>query len=145
MTNNCHSYIETSKLNMFTVSRPDRDQAFIKAVHNVARLRKNINITDHARLQPASRFDLDDYGDSAQKANIFLGIHGTRAVNIQPILSTNLRLPTQLKGVHITGAAFGHGIYFATDWKKSYGYTGHGRSYYGSGGSISNRGFLCFL
>lgn len=146
MTNNRHSYIRNVKiLNMFKVTRPDRDQRFIESVQKVAKMRKNSKISDKARLQPSTRFDIDDYGKSAEQANIFLGIHGTRAVNIQPILRGNLRLPTQLKGVHITGAAFGHGIYFATDWKKSYGYTGHGRSYYGHGGSIANRGFFMFL
>ena len=65
--------------------------------------------------------------------------------DVQPILASNLRLPRSLPGAQITGAAFGHGIYFATDWRKSYGYTGHGNSYWASGGSIRGRGFFMFL
>jgi len=64
---------------------------------------------------------------------------------VAPIIQSHLRLPKSLSGVHITGAAFGHGIYFATDWKKSYGYTGHGNAYYGGGGNIKGRGFFMFL
>jgi hypothetical protein len=52
-------------------------------------------------------------------------------------------MPKSLKGVHITGSAFGQGVYFATDWRKSHGYTGDG--YYGGGGSIKKRGFFMFL
>jgi hypothetical protein len=104
-----------------------------------------VRYTDRARLQPTSRPDLGSFSDIAAQTNVFLGIHGTRPVNVHPIIKSDLRLPRQLKGVHITGAAFGHGIYFATDWKKSYGYTGHGRAYYGNGGQIGGRGFFMFL
>ena len=86
---------------------------------------------------------MSDISDWYSDANICVGIHGTRAVNVQPILASNLRLPKALKGVHITGSAFGHGIYFATDVKKSHGYTGGG--IYGGGGGIKGRGFFMFL
>ncbi len=147
MSNNRHSYLR-GKLkikNMFQIERPVQDQAFVNAVTELAHKRKNTRYTDRARLQPTTRPDLGDLGDIAAKTNIFLGIHGTRPVNVHPIVKSNLRLPRQLKGVHISGAAFGHGIYFATDWKKSYGYTGHGHAYYGSGGQIGGRGFFMFL
>src|SRR5690606_29131781 len=107
--------------------------------------RASARLAERARLQPLRRSDLADIGDWAGAANVFLGIHGTRAVNIAPILASNLRLPRSLPGAQITGAAFGHGIYFATDWRKSYGYTGHGSSCWTSGGSIRNRGFFMFL
>ena len=147
MSNNRHSYLR-SKLkvkNMYAVERPKQDQLFVDAVTELAKKRKRVTYKDRARLQPSSRPDLGSFADIAAQANVFVGIHGTRPVNVHPIIKSNLRLPRQLKGVHITGAAFGHGIYFATDWKKSYGYTGHGRAYYGSGGQISGRGFFMFL
>ena len=121
-----------------------QDAAFEAAVTQLAHRRKG-RFQHRARLQPSRRPDLGDFTDVAKQANVFLGIHGTRAVNGHPLMKTNLRLPRQLQGVHISGAAFGHGIYFATDWKKSYGYTGHGNACYGGGGQISGRGFFMFL
>jgi poly [ADP-ribose] polymerase len=49
--------------------------------------------------------------------------HGTRTANMPGILSTHLRLPNQLKGVHITGAMFGSGLYFADQSTKSSQYS----------------------
>ena len=147
MSNNRHDYIK-GKLNIkniFEVQRPDRDAKFIEAVERVATRNDKKRINDRARLQPLRRTDLVDIIEYADAANVFLGIHGTRAVNIHPILAGNLRLPNSLPGAQITGAAFGHGIYFATDWRKSYGYTGHGNSCWAHGGGIKGRGFFMFL
>lgn len=146
MSNDRHDYIKGKLVikNLFEVRRPDRDDAFAKAVEAVASKRAG-KVAQQARLQPARRADLTDLGERARLANVFLGVHGTRAVNIHPILAADLRLPRSLPGAQITGAAFGHGIYFATDWRKSYGYTGHGNSYWANGGGIRNRGFFMFL
>ncbi len=147
MSNNRHHYMhgKLTVKNIFEVSRPRCDDLFVKEVGKVAKKNKNKDFSHSARLQPKKRSDISDISDFAKDANVFLGIHGTRAVNVQPILSSNLRLPKQLKGVVITGAAFGSGIYFATDWRKSYGYTGHGNAYYGGGGTVKGRGFFMFL
>jgi hypothetical protein len=146
MSNDRHDYIKGKLVikNLFEVRRPDRDDAFAKAVERVAAKRAG-KVAQQARLQPARRTDLGDLGEQAGRANVFLGVHGTRAVNIHPILAGDLRLPRSLPGAQITGAAFGHGIYFATDWRKSYGYTGHGNSYWANGGGIRGRGFFMFL
>lgn len=146
MTNNRHGYIRgrVRVKNVFSVERPPLDASFVKEARKVAKKYAGKTLT-RARLQPKKRSDVSDISDVYDDANIFLGIHGTRAVNVQPILSSNLRLPKSLKGVHVTGSAFGHGIYFATDVLKSYGYTGHGRAIYGGGGSIARRGFFMFL
>ena len=146
MSNNRHGYIRGKLVieNIFEVVRPDRDAKFVQAVEAVARAREG-KVAEQARLQPKRRTDLAEISDFTRAANVFLGIHGTRAVNLHPILAGNLRLPRSLPGAQITGAAFGHGIYFATDWRKSYGYTGHGNSYWCSGGNISGRGFFTFL
>jgi len=147
MSNNRHGHLrgKATIKNMFTVVRPDRDDAFTAAVKKVAKKRKGETEIVRAGLQPKTRNDVSDIADYYDAANVFLGIHGTRAVNVAPIMQGNLRLPKALKGVHITGSAFGHGIYFATDWKKSWGYTGYSDSYYGSGGSIKGRGAFMFL
>lgn len=79
--------------------------------------------------------------------NVFLGYHGTRAVNVPGIIRENLRFPNQLVGVVITGAMFGPGSYFADDWGKSANYcsTGGGRSLYaGSSGHVSGRRSFMF-
>jgi hypothetical protein len=148
MTRDRHGYIR-GKLaikNIFSIERSSQDTRFLNAVRDLAAKRAKGTLGDvPAGLQPKRRPDISDIGDHARQANVFVGIHGTRAVNVAPIIQSHLRLPKSLSGVHITGAAFGHGIYFATDWKKSYGYTGHGNAYYGGGGNIKGRGFFMFL
>jgi len=146
MSNNRHGYMGRGNarvLNMFAVTRPDRDARFAAEVKRVAKLRKG-RFGLRANLQPR-RTDLGSDGDTYAHANVMLGIHGTRPVNIAPIVGGNFRLPRSLPGAQITGANFGHGIYFASDWRKAYGYTGHGRSYWASGGQIQGRGFFMFL
>ena len=49
--------------------------------------------------------------------------HGTRSANIPAILASNLKMPKTLKGVYITGAMFGPGIYFANSSTKSSQYS----------------------
>lgn len=148
MTKNRHGDISNQKLhikNIFSIER-DIDKTFVAAVNTLAKKNKNTKYGDVAAgLQPKKRSDLSDISDTAKKANVFIGIHGTRGVNISPILQSHLRLPKSLSGVQISGAAFGHGIYFATDWKKSYGYTGHSGRWGNSGGGIASRGFFMFL
>jgi len=147
MSNNRHYYI-SGKLrikNIFEISRPRCDNLFIKEVKKVAEKNKKKSFKHFAGLQPKVRDDISDIVDHYKHANVFVGLHGTRAVNVQPILSSNLRLPRQLKNVVITGAAFGPGIYAATDWRKSYGYTGHGAALYGGGGGVKGRGFFMFM
>lgn len=150
MSNNRHGYLSYQKLNIkniFEVSRPRCDNLFVKETEKVALKNKGKRFSEKAVLQPKKRTDLSDISDYASDANVFLGIHGTRAVNVQPILASDLRLPKHLKGTGVVfaGAAFGPGIYFATDWRKSYGYTGHGSAYYGGGGNVKGRGFFMFL
>jgi hypothetical protein len=147
MTRNRHGHL-SGRLrvkDVFSVSRPDRDKSFVASAQRVAAKNQRVRIANFANLQPRRREDLSDVADVALFANIFLGIHGTRPVNVAPILQGNLRLPKSLPGAQITGAAFGHGIYYATDWKKSHGYTGHGRSYWASGGQIAARKGTFFL
>jgi hypothetical protein len=144
MTNNRHGDLsgKFKVLNIFEVNDKAKRKAYLDRANAIAKARKGAAL-QRAGLQPKKRTDVSDISDIYSDANICIGIHGTRAVNVQPILNSNLRLPKQLKGVHITGSAFGQGIYFATDIKKSHGYTGGGR--YGGSGGISKRGFFMFM
>lgn len=80
--------------------------------------------------------------------NTALLFHGTRSVNVPGIVRENLRFPTELTGVIISGAMFGPGSYFADDWSKSAGYCSNpnsGRySYYGGGGEVKGRRAFMF-
>lgn len=146
MTRNRHGDLSGRPMrihNLFEVTRPDRDARFVAAAQRVGATPKS-NPT-LAGLQPVRRPDLSDISDVAAQANVFLGIHGTRGVNVGPILQSHLRLPKSLKGVTITGAAFGHGIYFATDLGKSWGYTGYSSRWGASGGNLQGRGAFMFL
>lgn len=147
MTRNRHSNVRHMRIrNIFAVERPDRDSRFVNSVKDLAAKRKGQHLGDvKPGLQPPTRPDLGDLKKLASDANLFLGIHGTRGVNIHPIMSTHFRMPQALSGVHITGAAFGGGIYFATDRGKSAQYVGSRHSVYGSGGGLRNRGFFMFL
>lgn len=146
MTNNRHSYTGSKPprlRNVFAIERPDRDARFHAEVKRIAALRKG-HFGLRANLQP-KRSDVDAAtGDLFAQANVAFVIHGTRPVNIAPITQGNFRLPRQLPGAQITGANFGHGIYFASDFRKSYGYTGRG--YWGhGGGDVAGRGCFMFL
>jgi hypothetical protein len=144
MTNNRHSHLRSGFkiLNLFEVEKPEFRSEFLQRANTIAKTRKGDTL-HRAGLQPSKRTDVSDIADIYDEANICLGIHGTRAVNVQPILSSNLRMPKSLKGVHISGSAFGAGVYFATDARKAHGYTGDGL--YGGGGSIKGRGFFMFM
>jgi hypothetical protein len=147
MTNNRHAYLsrEPKILNVFAVERPDRDAQFLASVRKVAALRKG-NFALRAGLQPASRRDLGTVGDLYREANVIFTQHGTRSVNIAPILQTHFRMPKSLSGVPIAGANFGHGNYQATDYRKAVGYTSNtGSAWSGGGGGVQGRGAFMFL
>lgn len=144
MTNNRHHY-RPRVLNVFAIERPDRDAQFNAAVKRVGALRQG-RFALKANLQPAARPDVAIYGDEYWRANVITSWHGTRSVNVSPIVQTHFRLPKQLSGVVISGANFGHGSYYAVDVKKSIGYTSAEGSYWsGGGGGIKNRGAFMFL
>ena len=146
MSNNRHGYLSgrIKVLNAFGVTRPDRDLAFMRSVKAVAAKRKG-RFALPANLQP-KRIDLQAEGDDYAQANVIFTQHGTRSVNIAPIVQSHFRLPRQLSGVPIAGANFGHGNYQATDYKKAVGYSSYSGSLYGGGGgAVAGRGAFMLL
>lgn len=147
MTNNRHGHLAGQKLKikgMWSVDRPRVDSRFEAAALSVAQKRKG-KFSTFANLQPTTRPDLGSFSKLAKEANVFFGIHGTKPAFVGPILQDDFKLPHSLPGAQCNGAAYGYGVYFATDYRKSHGYTGHGNSYYGAGGQIRGRGFFMFL
>lgn len=72
--------------------------------------------------------------------------HGTRSVNVAPIIKESLRLPKELSRSSITGNLFGNSTYWASDVKKSVGYTSYKGGYWSKGsGSIPKRGAFMFV
>jgi hypothetical protein len=147
-TNNRHGYLSGSMKvkNIFRVERPDRDEQFLANVRKVAAKRQG-RFSVKGNLQPKVRPDLTaEEAELYPKANVILTQHGTRSVNISPIMQTHFRLPKSLPGALICGANFGHGTYTATDYKKAVGYSSYERSAWGNGGgAISGRGAFMFL
>lgn len=81
--------------------------------HNVKLVVKNIYTV---KQNNAPKFN-DSYGGVKEL------FHGTRSANMPGILSSNLRLPNQLKGVYITGKMFGNALYFSDQSTKSSQYS----------------------
>lgn len=73
------------------------------------------------RIFTVKQHKAPDFDDSM--GNVKELFHGTRSANMPGILSSRLKLPRQLRGVHITGAMFGPGIYFASQSTKSSQYS----------------------
>ena len=78
--------------------------------------------------QQGRKTGFDGYASSvAKKSNatgVVPGWHGTRTENLMGICKTGLLMPNNLpKGVHITGRAFGLGIYHTPCWPDSGGKT----------------------
>jgi len=147
-TNNRHGYLSSPMkvLNLFQVDRPDRDAQFLANVRTVAsRLKGHYSVK--AGLQPKVRTDIPAEEQALYRdANVILTQHGTRSVNVGPIVQTHFRMPKSLSGVQITGANFGYGTYTATDLNKAVGYTSYERSHWsGGGGGIAGRGAFMFM
>ncbi|NVB78064.1 MAG: WGR domain-containing protein [Kofleriaceae bacterium] len=78
--------------------------------------------------QQGRKSDFDTYAASVVKKDGATGIvpgwHGTRTENLMGICKTGLVTPKNLpKGVHVTGRAFGLGIYHTPCWEDSGGKT----------------------
>lgn len=143
---NRHGYL--NKMRIKNIWRVERKGDLDKVLHTQERILGEVKGKVESPLfQPSERLDILDSKQKKlfQDSNTALLFHGTRSVNVAGILSTSFRLPKQLVGVHITGAMFGGGIYFADDWKKSAGYTSLGNSVWsGGGGAIKGREAFMF-
>jgi poly [ADP-ribose] polymerase len=77
-----------------------------------------LNVLNAFKVNQKNAPDFDD--SIGHNVNLF---HGTRSENVLGILSSNLKLPNTLNGVHKTGAMFGPGLYFANNCTKSANYS----------------------
>jgi hypothetical protein len=78
--------------------------------------------------QQGRKTDFDAYAQEVVKkpnaTGVIPGWHGTRTENLMGICKTGLVTPANLpKGVHVTGRAFGLGIYHTPRWPDSGGKT----------------------
>ena len=145
-TRNMHSYLGTMKIaNVWSIKR-DKDPATLKKYQDKVIKDGGLKSAEKPLHQPL-RKDLDKDGRKRfRTSGTHLLIHGTRSVNVMGIMRQSLMLPKKLVGVSINGAAFGPGLYFADDWKKSAGYCSISGSYWSRGsGGVSNRKAFMFL
>jgi hypothetical protein len=143
---NRHGHIGQMRIkNVWVVERLDEPSRVSKTVESICAEHWSSN--ERPLHQPDRRPDLERQDSKLySRSNTHLLLHGTRSVNCSGILREGFRLPNQLKGVVITGAMFGPGIYFADDWKKSAGYTSLSGSYWSAGsGGIRGRDAFMFV
>lgn len=144
-TRNRHDYLrgEIKIKNLWYLERDGDVDKLDRAQSSVI---KDGVIRDHVPLHQIKHEDRQDpiNVEKYDKSNTFMLFHGTRSVNISGILRKSFILPKQLVGVSTTGALLGHGIYLASDWKKSAGYTSLRNSYWGggSGGIVGREAFM---
>jgi len=131
--------------NLWRVHRPGDDRRFEARLAQIAA--EDTRSGEKPMFEPKSRPDVPaPRSPLYQRGRVALLFHGTRSVNVSGILRSSLRLPNQLKGVCLTGAMFGPGLYMADDWKKSAGYTSLRGSYWSAGGGgVGGRSAFMFL
>lgn len=143
---NRHAGVGAMKINnLWEVNRHGDDARLNASLLSVASENKGRH-RDGPYHQP-KRSDLSpEVSKAYADANGALLFHGSRSVNASSILRKGLLLPKQLVGVAINGAAFGDGLYFADDWRKSAGYTSLTSGYYSRGsGSVKGRNAFMFF
>ena len=80
-------------------------------------------VEQQGRKQPFEQF-ADQIAKKPSATGVTPGWHGTRTENLMGICKTGLLMPQNLpKGVHVTGRAFGLGIYHTPRWPDSGGKT----------------------
>lgn len=141
---NRHSHVGNMRIhNMWAFRHVDNFNKFRGKLKDI----KADKSSERASFQPKEREDISSEDVKIyQTSNVAMLLHGTRSVNVPGIIREGLRLPRQLVGVVITGKMFGEGAYFATDWRKSAGYTSLPNSYWSSGsGGVKGRGAFMFI
>lgn len=137
-TGNFHNQFGEMKIhNMWKLNRESSSQKFLKRLKTIAP--NTPAKTERPHNQRGRRPDLPhlpEYRDG----NGALLFHGSRSCNLSGLLRNHFIRRNNLKGVTLTGALLGNGIYFADDWKKSAGYTSLTNAYWAGGtGGISGR------
>lgn len=141
-SNNRHGYLKDITIkNIWKIQR--HGESLTEIQKQVVKSKPEINVRPlfQEERPDLSAADVKLYKES----NTALLFHGSRSVNVGGILQKNFRLRRELVNVHLTGALFGGGIYFAEDWRKSAGYTSVPRAVYTSGeGAIPGRAAFMF-
>lgn len=147
---NRHAYIKKLKIhNLWAVERHGDRKLLRDAQETVAsEMPKSWN-NERPLHQCKERLDLNAAERKLfHNTNTALMFHGTRTVNLTGIVREGFRFPKELKGVVISGANFGQGLYMADDFRKSCGYCSNpnttSRAYYGGGGEVSGRHAFMF-
>lgn len=145
-TKHNHSYLR-GDITIVNVWKISKNKEFDKLKNTAKSITKTDRETPLHQIHPKMRIDLDtDEKILFSSSGVGMLFHGTRSVNVSGILRESLKMPAQLRGVTITGAMFGPGIYFADDWKKSAGYTSTSGSYWtNGGGGLNNRHAFMFI
>lgn len=108
----------------------------------VNKVRDTESIHHNVHLSVKNIFSVNQYNAPklySQIGNVQELFHGTRSANMPAILSSHLKLPSKLKGVPITGAMFGPGLYFASNSTKSSQYSS---AKFGGTANKCNTGYL---
>lgn len=114
------------------------DEAIVKKLMaNDAREFRKVFRVIHAESR--TRFDKHLDASANKKTDLFW--HGSRNENWISILQTGLKI--RPSNAVLTGAMFGHGIYFADKYRKSANYTSLRGSYWAHG--ASNSAFLALM
>lgn len=145
-TRNVHHNI--GSLNIINVWEVERNGAKLQFSNRVDEILKdNPVVSERPGQQPENRLDIESNESlKYQKSNVGMLFHGTRTINLPGILREGLRFPKELVGVAISGAMFGPGHYWASDFKKSAGYTSLAGSYWsGGGGAVKGRNAMMFI
>mgnify|MGYP000855920025 CR=1 FL=1 len=98
----------------------DKYREIVDYVHNSQSNYHPVNLVVK-QIFTVNQHKAPEFDDSM--GNVKELFHGTRSANMPGILSTHLKLPNQLHGVHITGAMFGPGLYFSSQSTKSSQYS----------------------
>lgn len=142
-TRNRHVHVRRLEVaNIWSINRPDSERGFQRKLGSMRKCTKDDRVKHQFQRKDLDTPTIKQFAD----ANTALLFHGTRTVNVSGILTNFFKLPKELSRTAITGAAFGTGVYFADDVKKSVGYTSSSGAIWAKGrGKVASRKLFMFM
>ena len=145
---------------IFNNNQSRKNQNWFSGGRSTLRLKRIFKFTRNNTVDSFNKYSLEMAEKTNAVGNIFAW-HGTRTENLLGISKTGLLMPENLpRGIHVSGKAFGLGIYHAPAWSatgtrkigryntdgtngalKSMNYTSSRGAYYGSN-NTSNSAFM---